>query len=494
MKTFLVLMSTFLIINLSFGQKGIDKPTLKQFKFGKYWVLENDDQRIFDSSYSKSGIVTNESIYFEGATIDNSKLVAILQALELKQCSFIRDSFPSLWLDSFEVFPDMSIYECSLGGKVRINKVLFHKGALFQNCRFNCLFNLIDSSTFKGRVSFSCTTKMSPLAIKNSIFTEEVEMEYITFDSPLECYNDNFKNGISFSKSVFDTSTNFTEVKFSTHTDFSFSTFKVQPEFVRASFVDTVNFFNSNFKYGVDLRRCNFDSVHVLFLEKMEYPIGKLFLYWDQFKGYKQPRIQLHYYSPTPEDNFKRYEVIYKKLRDNFIAQGDKASADDVMYELAWQKELTIGTCLQKLYGIFLGYGYKPWKFLFLIILPLLIFARALAWWFYPIVVCILNDKKKETELLPNRSRKIGCKFLRIKVQDNRPYGIPCIVRLWHVIHFSASVLLGVRFKKEWIHISNSNFLILITIEWLLGIAFYIIFILFVKSTEFGYIKGLFGF
>ncbi len=61
-------------------------------------------------------------------------------------------------------------------------------------------------------------------------------------------------------------------------------------------------------------------------------------------------------------------------------------------------------------------------------------------------------------------------------------------------LFFSTSVLLGVRFKKEWIEKIDRAFLWWVTAEWLIGIGLYVAFVALVKSNEFGYVKGLLGF
>jgi len=67
---------------------------------------------------------------------------------------------------------------------------------------------------------------------------------------------------------------------------------------------------------------------------------------------------------------------------------------------------------------------------------------------------------------------------------------------------FSASVLLGIRFKKEWIpivdkrnlYLGHKSFLHVVTFEWLLGIGLIITFTLLVRGTRFGFIRDLLGF
>ena len=62
------------------------------------------------------------------------------------------------------------------------------------------------------------------------------------------------------------------------------------------------------------------------------------------------------------------------------------------------------------------------------------------------------------------------------------------ISRGWHAVYFSASVLLGLRFKKDWIRTSPGHalgiryFVYLVTFEWALGIGLYVLFAVLAKG------------
>lgn len=66
--------------------------------------------------------------------------------------------------------------------------------------------------------------------------------------------------------------------------------------------------------------------------------------------------------------------------------------------------------------------------------------------------------------------------------------------RVAHLLFFSTAVLLGIRFKQEWIQPANTPFVLLVAAEWALGIALYIAFFALVKTSGFAYVKGLLGF
>ena len=185
--------------------------------------------------------------------------------------------------------------------------------------------------------------------------------------------------------------------------------------------------------------------------------------------------------SYPPPDSLKagyytRIEIIYHNLRDNFLAQEDKASADAVMYELGWQREEILGEFWWTMYGYFFGWGYQPWRFLLFVVLPV-IMGFALLWFFkyYEVLQKVIF----KTEL------KDAAAF-KEKQED-------LLQKVWHSLFFSSSVLLGIRFKKAWI-IKRGNFLYWASLEWALGIGLFVTFALLVKGARFGFIRDLLGF
>ena len=62
-----------------------------------------------------------------------------------------------------------------------------------------------------------------------------------------------------------------------------------------------------------------------------------MLFYWPQFQGKERLRIKIRdsIFEPfTKNEHYTRIKIIYDRLRDNFLAQDDNASADAVMYEL----------------------------------------------------------------------------------------------------------------------------------------------------------------
>jgi hypothetical protein len=107
---------------------------------------------------------------------------------------------------------------------------------------------------------------------------------------------------------------------------------------VGTTFKGPMSFAFTRFSNGLDLRRSSLDSVTSIFLEGMQFPDGQFWIDWSAIKAIDTPRIRLAVPSGSHFDNFRRLESVYIKLRDNYLAQGDKHTADNVLYELEWRE------------------------------------------------------------------------------------------------------------------------------------------------------------
>ena len=95
-------------------------------------------------------------------------------------------------------------------------------------------------------------------------------------------------------------------------------------------------------------------------------------------------------------------------------------------------------------------------------------------------------------EFVGKETRLFGWKRIKRYDHSKSATGVDRLSRYWHVVFFSASVLLGIRIKKEWIQVipptsrpGQSSFIKMLTLEWLLGIALYLVFALLVKGSRF---------
>ncbi len=348
---------------------------------------------------------------------------------------------------------------------------------------------------FYSSANFS-NAKFPNADFSNAKFFSNVDFSYAQFDSVAEFKNTEFVS-VSFCNAEFLFTAEFSSAKFSSIADFFCCKFKKNAIFDDCNFGTLLNFEQANFIESIDFRRTKFDSVKTLYLYRMTYPKGKLLFYWDQFKGDYDLKIKLSNEilpknlsaTDSTKEHYRRIETIYHGLRDNFLAQGNKESADAVMYELGWQKEEIIGSFWQKLYGWLFGYGYKAWRFVVLLIIPIVVLFAFVWWHFYEPYVFNMVGKNGENGTTNKTS-----------LRKTKALNVPLIYKVWHVLYFSASVLLGIRWKQEWSCVPEKTplyknyFLWVVTFQYLLGLGLYITFAVLIKSNQFQFIKGLFGF
>ena len=125
-------------------------------------------------------------------------------------------------------------------------------------------------------------------------------------------------------------------------------------------------------------------------------------------------------------------------------------------------------------------------SFMYFIVLPIvLLFARFWHKHYYALATRIVQGDE-------------GGSAATVRYIDKKT--VPTLSRFWHVVYFSASVLLGLRFKKQWMQVGGRTkaearrFITWVTIEWASGIGLYIVFALLAKGHRLSYIKGLLGF
>ncbi len=341
-----------------------------------------------------------------------------------------------------------------------------------------------------------------------------------------------FLGNADFMGSKFLGNNDFSDSKFSGNAVFSSTCFGVV-DFENTVFSKMLIISNAQFTKGADLRRTDLSKAKIFFDHHTFFPSGTLQVYWSQLKdrlaisdescsgylewnelNYKVKQLDsFQHHLPTSltakrdslnaaliktryqldslstKLNRERYAltaIFYNRLRDNYLAQNDKGSADEVMYELASKRLVYLDEFWWRLYGWLFGWGYKPMRFVLTVFLgPVLLFA--LLWYrkYYHRVVLLvdhtLTEEQKSTLQDPSE-REAAFKDTIL------------FARWLHVLYFSTFVLLSIRFKKEWIEKNDRAFLYWVAAEWMVGLLLYVLFFTLVKSHEFGYVKGLLGF
>jgi hypothetical protein len=483
------------------GDNSLERQTFKKANFrgarfdsdAKFWSATFKDSAnfghaTFNGVAGFGGATFNSFANFKDATFDSTVIFT--------NAKF--DNYVKFYKTKFD--GDVSFIEAKFDGTAEFDNTNFDVDAIFTDAKFDGTAEFYNA-TFYGTADF-----------KSAAFDSTANFEYATFNDYAEFFKATFNSDADFRFSTFNADANFEDATFDSLADFGRSTFNADAIFQKAVLKGEVDFHKTTFRKEIDFRQSNFDSVTVIYLEDIKFPEGELIFYWEQFKGKDSLRIKLT--SPPADskkdEHYTRIEIIYHKLRDNFIAQGDKSSADDVMYELDWQRDEILDEFDQHLYGIFFGYGYQPWRFLLFVVLPLIIIFAGVWYWFYYAILVFINpalfSKKSQDGNLKQKDKYLlktkNIKSIKLQITDfsyvlnnmNR------LTRYWHALFFSTSVLLGIRFKKEWTKelpdniLGRKSFIYFVTFEWALGIILFVVFALLVKGIRFSFIKDLLGF
>jgi len=398
----------------------------------------------------------------------------------------------------------------------------FNQAAYFDGSEFLSSLDFYHS-TFSGIASFNESQFSGTTSFDKTTFKREAFFKGACFLSPVSFRETQFQGVAQFQGTQFSRATDFRSTMFNNDVSFHSALFQQHTVFENTAFNKALNLESARFQDGLDFRLSRFGDSSIIFVDdKTSFPSGRFFCNWSTLKGkfrvddtasatyqeWKAITLLVRQLedsavssdssaafaalvnkrdSTSQELNHQRYElsrIFYERLRENYLAQGNKVAADEVMYELAEKETALLGEFRMQLYGWVFGWGYRPLRFILGVMLPLWLFFVVL--WnirYYHLVAPLVDDDLRE-----EMKNKGIPKYDRDDIKTTR------VVRWWHVSHFSASLLLSIRFREAWIHRHDRDFLFWITAEWLLGIIAYITFVVLVKSNEFSYIKGLLGF
>lgn len=466
----------------------------------------SQDTDFIGSQFSKEAYFTNSQFSQEANFVYShfSKEAYFTHSQFLQEATFIYSHFSkdAIFIDSQFLntanFASVHFSQQAIFGGSQFSQV-----AYFRNSHFS-------KKAYFGHSKFSDKANFS-----RSQFLDNADFRGSEFSVDAEFGESEFLGMVDFGESEFLGMADFKYSHFSKATDLEESIFLGKIDLENTSFDGNLIIAGTRFEKGLDLRRTNLGKAKIFFDHHTFFPPGTLYVNWSQLKknlhiaatscpsyGYiqffedaditafslKEPSDSLS--QAFDKERYDLTEIFYHRLRDNYLAQSDRSSADAVMYELASKRSEFLQEPLWVLYGWFMGWGYKPLRFVlmvFLIVIPFFAFI----WYnfFYHRVAPIIGSSlsKKQKRQLEDTSR--------LKPYDHRlaEYEVNGLARLWHVVYFSTSVLLSIRFKKEWIEQDDRAFLTWVTIEWALGIGLYVLFVVLVRSYQFGYLKGLFG-
>lgn len=410
--------------------------------------------------------------------------------ISLSGCTIERD----FKLDSLEARAGLSLRVCRIDGGVWIEGSTFQSPLEIFQTRVG-QDTYIQSSRFDAGLDMMlCTFPMVRLdsIVKHPFDEGRAPGTGVGLYSFFNVQEVTTRGHALFSGSKFECPVYFGDDSLSGYTDFGRAQFSESVIFEGCIIRDTLDLTKARFDKEVSFLRTRFDGLRSLLLENMQYEDGKLRVDWNQWAANGTPRIRIAD-SSDAIDQYRRLERIYTKLAGNYLAQDNTSSHDDVLYELARQRERVLCEWWQRVYGWTFGYGFRPWYLLFWVIGIVAMFAAL--WWrsYYRIVCEILSaGEQSEEHAQTKRKRRLSHRF-HMKALASSTDGGYWLAKTLQVVLFSASVLLSIRFKRQWIYSRNRRFLWFVTIEYLLGIAIIVYFALGVKTSQFAFIRGFLG-
>jgi uncharacterized protein YjbI with pentapeptide repeats len=410
----------------------------------------------FESIETESGS-SQTTQKFHGCTFSGStKLMGVdttFTYLEMRAC----------------MFNDGASFSATFDGRTSFADSRFARPAIFLE------------SHFKGPVSFAGVHSASKFIIDGKLLdpAEHTQLSEVSF------YAAELRGLVEIRQVLFGES-DFTDATLD-NALFEECRFDKPPLLKRTTFTGRLSFYGSTFVEGLDIREADLSNVQTVVLDRINIVPERLKFRWEQLKAsaagprialtedYKLARAagRLKVVEQRPDEQAAHLRVIYHLLIAALVAEGREEDADDARYELALRERQLLGGTQRALYGAFFGYGYKPWRVLWLALPLIAVFAAGFAF-HYPEVAAIMNADVREGHIAPTDIHKIA-KFLQ-------------------VIVFSTSVLLGIRFKQEWIPARAPLFTLVVVAEWLTGITLYVLFVALVRTAGFAYVKGLLGF
>ena len=355
-------------------------------------------------------------------------------------------------------------------GRAHFSGVRFVEGGTFANAHFlrDAFFGDIDAgaiSTFED-ADFEAPATFVRIGGERLLFTgrrETIFHKEAAFAemgvTNVDFFRVTFEGRVAFRERL-DSNISFSEVMF------------MQPlDLDDARFGGRLSFRGSTFKQGLDLRFADLSKAEAVVLDRIRIDPRDLRISWSSLRG----KLDVdHAEKVPPAEWFPRLDASYRLAGAALKAQDDDKEAEAALQELEIRRQQAFGGFWHGAYGLLLGYGYEPWRVVFVVI-PLIAVFALLFVRYRALVANILDDDIK-------------------KGGDEAQARVSKVARVAHLRFFSTAVLLGIRFRQEWIEPANTPFVLLVTAEWLIGIALYVVFFALVKTSGFAYVKGLLGF
>ena len=289
-------------------------------------------------------------------------------------------------------------------GLVKFNNVNFDSTADFNHAKFDSLTSF-EEANFVMLADFRNVEFKDQANFKGTKFNREILMDGCVWDSDINFESTVFNAGVDLRRTKFDSveniyvdhNTSFVNGKFYLY----WNQFKAR-ENIRINilnvprvltFHDSAQFSILTYEINKINKILNMKNNEIVNLDSILLQKNELIAKLEKEK-INLTSIYKIKSEKIKQEHYQRIETFYNRLHDNFNAQGDKSSADAVMYELGWQKKEIMGGLWQTLYGWFFGWGYQPWRFIIFLVLPIILLL-AMIWYmfFYTVIVKLFNKE-----------------------------------------------------------------------------------------------------
>lgn len=388
---------------------------------------------------------------------------------------FVVDSeFETELILSINLVKNLTIKQSIFNGAVELYGSESAKDStfLFLKNQFNCSKNLqlIDFSTLYGE-SFKMEKNLfnCELSIMDLMVSDGVNITGSTFGDGITFINYEMPSSFDFYFNTVNGPAFFPAIDFEKSVSLSQSKFSNKVVLNGVNFLGDVNFTWASFNGGLDLQFSKFGPNAKLHLAQTRVPNGEFKINIQDFERLIHEYLMEAKSKLTPRDK----GIIYESFISQYATQGKKQEVDTASYFYEVFKQQSKPTFSHWFYGIAMGYGYKLWRYVLVVVLPITLLCTILMVIYF----------KSDIHRLVARINQFNA--------GETPYP-DRITSIMRTLSVTSSILFSIRFKTIWIS-ENKVFNRFVVLNYGLGLGLYVAFLIGTKTSSFDVIKSLAG-
>lgn len=482
---------TLFLVSESFAFKlNLDSSKISAGTFSFWNEVDQDHPdslKKIDLYYLRQGVITRDSCFFICDTIiDGMFLEKLFTAPELKKIMIFSTTVNDLTYSNSTLQKSLYFQNINFKGAIDFSRIIFLKELTIVDSKFLNKLNFSET-IFEQSVIFE-NNDVDLINLTSAKFKKSALFSENFFYGDLSLESAEFCDMVDFNSCIFYENINLSYTIFYDGLQFQNSKFTNKLYFINTQVNKELNLAYCKFPNGLNLQSILIDSLNKIYLDYIQIPNGQFDIHWNHFKGPQNIKIQLFENPSNDSLKCEKYKSICKIIKNNFIAQNESKTADEVMYDY-YQKEREVKKgFFRYIYWLTFGYGYKPYRFFLTIFCFILIFTFFWYFYYYQSIYKILF-KINNTEIrFINRFLFI---FPIYKICNSKTIIYP-FQSFLHTFYFSTTIFLNIKIQKDWF-LTDKKIIRYIMFEWMIGILFYLIFIYYVQDSQFQFLKGLFG-